>query len=285
MTPENGNKYSSPKFTDHETEIIEQIIITLAIMLDNIIKDYKNPEQTMKDYLEINSSETNLLRVFTALILGNINNERGMYLGEIREEISKLLYKKSQEDFLANSANLSKVLKEFGDIEITFSITGKKKIKELSPKSTVGRKPKVRMYQEEGPEGPPVVKKLTDTVEDYKKILSNPQALHFINNKLIKYAKLEEAYNLIVDNAFSFFKKGNEDAYKFLDAFKVLFHNDTNAIMDTNTMPDRKLFREAINSRTEQELEELKEQFVRHLMENPSNSVFFIFSLAKFAVN
>ena len=147
--------------------------------------------------LQINSSkkgrEKNLLRVFTTLILRNINNEKGMYPKQIKKEITKIskeLYKKSQEDFLANSSNLSKVLKEVEDVEIIFSIIGKKKIKEQSPKS-IPRKSKAGMYQEERLEGPPVVKKLTGTVEDYKKILSNPQALDSINNNLIKYGKLE----------------------------------------------------------------------------------------------
>ena len=114
------------------------------------------------------------------------------------------------------------------------------------------------------------------TVEEYKKILSNPQALDLINNNLIKYGKLEKAYNLIVDNAFSLFKRGDEQTYNFLHTFKVSFPN-----VDTNAMPNPKLFQEAINSMGEHELEELRKQGVRFLLENPSTGVFFIFSLSK----
>jgi hypothetical protein len=279
---ENGNNPSQPKFTDHEMEIIDQIIITIAILLDNCIQNYKKPEQIMNEYSEINSSkkgtEKDLLRVFTTLILRNINNEKGMSPKQIKEQITKIskeLYKKSLEDFLANSSNLSKVLKEKEDAGILFSIAGKKKIKEQSPKSTP-RKLKSGMYQEERPEGPPVIKKLTATAEDYKKILSNPEALDLINNNLIKYGKLEKAYNLIMNNALSLFKKGDEQTYNFLHTFKVSFPD-----VDTNAMPDPKLFQEAINSIGEQELEELRKQGVRFLLENPSTGVFFIFSLSK----
>ena len=134
----------------------------MAILLDNFIKDYKNPEQIMEEYSRLKSSKKNLLHVFITLLLRNMNHEEGMYPGQIKEEITKIsevLYKESIEDFLDNPSNLSKMLKELEDAGIITSIRGKKKIKEQSPKS-IQRKPKVRGYQEEGPEGPPVVKKI-----------------------------------------------------------------------------------------------------------------------------
>jgi hypothetical protein len=124
------------------------------------------------------------------------------------------------------------------------------------------------------------VKKLTTTVQDYIKILSNSEALDVINNKLVKYGKLEKAYDLAAKSAFQFLKKGDEKAYDFLQAFRVLPTD-----LYTNTMIDPNLLREKFNSTGEQELEVLRKQFVRYLLESPIASVLFIFSLAKFADN
>src|SRR5215212_10112853 len=141
--PENGNNPS-----ELENDIIDQIVITIAIMLDNLIKDYKNSEEIMEDYRLITSSPTNVTRAFTSLILMNVNSETGVSPAKIKRQLIEMstgFYEKSQKDFLDNSPNLSKVLKEFEDAGIIFSIVGKKKIKEKSPKS-ITRKPKAVAY-------------------------------------------------------------------------------------------------------------------------------------------
>jgi hypothetical protein len=73
-------------------------------------------------------------------------------------------------------------------------------------------------------------------------------------------------------------KKGDKKLYNFLRIFAVLFPN-----VDTKGIPVSKLFQKNINSVGEEELEKLRKEFVSHLLENPANSVFFIFSLAKLA--
>jgi hypothetical protein len=129
------------------------------------------------------------------------------------------------------------------------------------------------------PEGPPVIKKLKPKVEDYRKILSNPKALAIINNKLIKYGKLEKAYNIIAKKAFYFLKEGGKNEYDFLQVFKVLLPTDLSI---NNTMLDVKSFQEGFNAISEEDLGEYRKQFVQYLLENPSAGIFFIFNLAKF---
>jgi hypothetical protein len=276
---ENGNIPSQTHLSDYEMEIIDQITITLAIVLDNRIKDLQDPEQVMKEYADINSSLANITRAFTATILENINQEKGAYQSQIKKDLIEMsmgLYRKSMEDFLANSPNLSKVLKEFEDAGIIFTITGKKEIRDKSPKS-IPRKPKVETYEKEKLVGPPVVKKLTSKPEEYVKIISNPQALDIINKRLIKYGKIEKAYNLIFKNAITFLQEGDEKTYDFLQGFKALYPN-----IGGGEILDPTQFKQNINHITEQELESLGKQFVRYVLDNPNGTLFFLFSLAKF---
>jgi len=273
-----GNNLSRGRFSDHDAEIIDQITITLGIVLDNIMKDFKNPKQVMKEYSDINSSRAKVTRAFTALSLTNIDQEKGAYPAQIQKaiiEMSRGFYKKFLEDFLSNPPNLSKVLKEFEDAGIIFSIIGKKEIKKRSPKS-VPRKPKDSMYEERRLEGPPVVKKLTATVQDYKTILSNPQALDLINTRLRKHGILKKAYDLISKNAFYAFKKGDVKMYDFLETFKELFPD-----LDPSVIPDSKVFREGIKAAERKTMERMRKELVQHLLNTPINSIFFIFSLAK----
>ncbi len=148
----------------------------------------------MKAYSRLTSSEKKLSRVFMTLMIPNMNQEKGMYPEEIHKkltEISKLLFKESKGTFLKRPSTLSNLLKEFENWGIFSSIKGKKKIKQESPKS-LERKPKVGRARRQGY---PIVYELTGTVQEYKKILSNPQCVYVINNRLQKYGILEAAYD------------------------------------------------------------------------------------------
>jgi len=120
------------------------------------------------------------------------------------------------------------------------------------------------------------VKKLTATVQDYKTILSNPQALDLINTRLRKHGILKKAYDLISKNAFYAFKKGDVKMYDFLETFKELFPD-----LDPSVIPDSKVFREGIKAAERKTMERMRKELVQHLLNTPINSIFFIFSLAK----
>ena len=180
----NGNNPSQPQFTDHEVEIIDEITITLAMILGNYIREYKNPKRMMGMYSKVSSSEKSLMRVFMSSSLRNMSHQEGVYPVQIKENLTKIsraLFKESRGVFLNSRSRLSKLLKDFETAGVILSIKGKKKIKKESPKS-IPRKPKIG---KERREGYPIVYKLTSAVEDYKKMLSNPQALYLINKKLI----------------------------------------------------------------------------------------------------
>ena len=238
---------------------------------------FRKPSAIMKAYSRLTSSEKKLSRVFMTLMIPNMNQEKGMYPEEIHKkltEISKLLFKESKGTFLKRPSTQSNLLKEFENWGIFSSIKGKKKIKQESPKS-LERKPKVGRARRQGY---PIVYELTGTVQEYKKILSNPQCVYVINNRLQKYGILEAAYDLISKHAFYIFKTGDEKMYDFLQTFKVMFPK-----LDPNAVPDSKAFKEQINAFGKKELEKLRKELVQHLLKTPNSSVILIFSLTKLA--
>jgi hypothetical protein len=212
-------------------------------------------------------------------MIPNMGQEKGIYPEEIYKkltEISKLLFKKSKATFLNRPSTRSKLLKEFENRGIFSSIRGRKRIKQESPQS-IERKPKAGKARREGY---PIVYKLTGSVKAYREILSNPQCIGIINNRLRKYGILEKTYDLISKQAFYVFKTGDEKMYDFLQTFKAMFPK-----LDPNVMPNSKVFREQINALGEKELEKLRKELVQHLLETPSSSVLLIFSLTKLAVS
>jgi hypothetical protein len=149
----------------------------------------------------------------------------------------------------------------------------------VQPHKGIRGRPKPGVYDQERRGGLPIIKKLKPKVKDYAKILSNPQALTHINNKLIELGELEKAYDIITKKGFYFLEKASEEQYDFLEAFKILPLPPD--LLANNGMLDPKSFQERFRSMRKGELEEWRRQFVRYLLENPNAGFFFIFSLER----
>jgi hypothetical protein len=260
---------SESDFTVDELEIINEITITLALVFEEIIKNVN-----ASDMLQQTSKMASSLKYQTtyayAIKLQSLYEEKGRFPDEIKEELAKMLSEDRQRALLTNESMMSKVLKNFDDDGITLKIKGDKDIKAQSPRS-VKRKPKVGKPRRVGPH---IISKLTTTVEDYKRILSNSKALGLISRKLLNYGLLGEVYSKIIKESFHAFQNGDENFYNYLNMFKSLFPN----VADTSP----KLFQVRIKQLTEAKMENLQKEAIAHLVENPSYPLFFIFSLYKF---
>jgi hypothetical protein len=111
-------------------------------------------------------------------------------------------------------------------IIITLALVFEKVIENISaelqsPKS-IKRKPKVGKPRRVEPY---IVSKLTRSVEDYKRILSNPRTLDLINNKLLKHKLLGKMYSTIIREAFSAFEKGDESFYNALNGRLLTYYS------------------------------------------------------------
>lgn len=266
-----GKNPSRSKLTKNQMRLINNITIKLAIQFDRYTREFKNPDKMMKAF---STSIKNSARYSMCVDLINMSSDTGLYHEEIDKQLAKILLKESESTFSQRPSVLSKVLAEYNDV--LYKIEGKKKIKEESPKS-VSRKPKAGKARRAGR---PVVYVLKGTVEDYKNILSNPQAFALIYERLLEIGILEKFYELLTKNAFYMFKRTDEKFYEFLLMFKPLI-----PIIDISNSPDPELFRKAIKKARQKKLEEYRRNSVRYLLQNPINMkyVFFMFSLANLA--
>jgi hypothetical protein len=190
----------------------------------------------------LHDNDKDLARLGLTLNLREMSHrEGGMFPNELNQGLARVL-KSSEKVFLENESTLSKVLKEFDDVHIFSRIKGKKEIKQKSPKS-IRRKPK---STEAKHQGYPIVRKVTNTVEQYEKILSNPKAVNLINRNLLKYGKLKKVYELISDDVFNIFRRAGPEFYNFLLIFGEIFPE-----IDTKMISNPQLFRDAINSVSE----------------------------------
>ena len=262
---------SRSEFTDDELKIIDEITITLALVFEEVIKNV-NSNGIIQQTSKLASSMQYQTTFAYAIRLLSLYEEKGRFPDEIKEEIAKMLSEDRQQALLTNESMMSKVLKNFEDDGITLKIRGDKDIKLQSPRS-IQRKRKVGKPRRVGPH---IVSKLTTTVEDYKRILSNSKATDLINRRMLNYGLLREVYSKIIKESFHAFQNGDESFYKSLDMFKSLFpeHDEL--------MPDSKLFHEQMRLLTNEEIENLQDQAMTHLIENQSYPIFFIFSLYKF---
>ena len=245
----------------------------LAVQFDRYIREFKNPDKMMKAF---STSIKNLARFSLGVNLINMSSELGLYHEEIDKQLAKILLKESKSAFSQHPAVLSKVLAEYDDV--LYKIEGKHQIKEKSPKS-IPRKPKIGKARREGR---PVVYLLKATVEDYKNILSNPQAFALVYERLLRNGILENLYELLTKNAFHMYKKTDKKFYDFLPIFRSLVPN-----MDISNLPrdSAELFEKAIKESGDEELEGHRKHFVHWLLQNPINvkNVFYMFSLANLA--
>jgi hypothetical protein len=270
---ESGKNSSQNRFSKDEINIINQITITVAALFHDFIKDHKHLKKMIEPVskMGLGDNKKDLARLGLTLNLRNMSRKEGMFSDQINKDLARILLKGSEELFLKNKSTLSQVLKEFENKNFLFKIEGKKNIKYESPKS-IKRKPKVGEAKRQGY---PIVRKVTGTVEEYERILSNPKAVNHINKNLSDFGILKKVYILLSNDVFNMLEKADQKFYHFLPIFSEIFPE-----IKTNMIPDPQLFQNAIKSAGQDEIKHLKKEFIDHLLENPLSSIFFIFSLA-----
>lgn len=266
-----GNNHAH-EISDNNTEIINEIIMTLAIILNNYIENHgkHSAEDLAQGYSTLGSRNNKL--AFTSLIssLYSVDYSEGLYPEQVNKHIARHLLK--QNINYMNLPDLSKLLKKLEPYGIFYKIEGKKNIKLKSPEG-LPRKPKAGIKRREGYY---VIRKTTRSIEDFKRIIGDPNTLAVINQRLSGYHDLLRIfYELLVDDIIEAIKKGNEQINAFLTAcLTSTFPN-----LDRNKV-DWESFKKKLENRARKNLEEDKKAFVSYLLQNP-NSHFFILSLTR----
>lgn len=196
-------------FSTEEVEILDKIVGTLTIKLNYYLEIYKDPHKYDKELSEVVQSDSFL--GYAALFL-NIKSS-GLSKGWVSpEEINKeLATKLSEESEALNSPALSKVLGRFKEENMLNNIRGKDDVKQLIP-HVIRRK---KFSKDPKPQGRFSFHKITDEIEKYQRILSNPQALKLITDRLNNFGLLEPAYTIIAKSIFYAMMNSDERGEKF----------------------------------------------------------------------
>jgi hypothetical protein len=262
---------SGLNFSAEELDIIDQITFTLALVFEKVVENVSS-----KGLLQQSSKMTTSLQYQTTVAyvikLLSLYQDQGRYTGDIKEEIANMLSEEHQQALRYNDSLMSKVLKNFENDDVISRIEWDKDINAQSS-TDIPRKPKAKRLRRKGPH---TISKLTKTVEDYKRVLSNPKAIDYINCRLLKYSPLKKMYSTIIRESFRAFKVGHEDFYNNLKMFRVLFPN-----IDDDLISYSKKFQERIITLSDTKLEKLQQQIITYLVENPHYPIFFIYSLYK----
>lgn len=256
------------EFSKDEMKLINGITLSLAIKLHDYIENYNDPEKYSKDLSKILESDKGLALSTLFFNINNMNSDQTFFPEEINEKLAKTLAKESQH--YLNSPDLSKVLKELENAGLFFNTRGKKNIKQQAPKS-IPRKQKTGEPKREGYYS---TYKISDKVEDYKKIFSIPQAVELINKTLKESGLLEKAYQNMFRNSIHAITKGNERMDK-------LFTQSIPASVGSETISTSNwdMFREYLLSLDTMQLEQLTKELTDRLLENPYSPLLLVLSL------
>jgi len=258
------------QFTEEEMKLINGITFSLAIKLHDFVQNYNDPAKYGKDLAGILKSDKGLALSTIFFAINNMNSDQPFFPENIKEKLAKTLSEESQHDL--TSPDLSKVLKSLKNAGLFLNPRGKKNIKQQSPKS-IPRKQKTGESRREGYHS---MYKISNKVDDYKRILSNHQAVKHINKTLkeLESGVLEKAYYHMFMNSFHAITKGNERMDKLFTQ-SIPMSVGSEAISTSNW----NIFREHLLSLDKTQLEELAKESTDRLLKNPYSPLFLMLSL------
>ena len=256
------------QFSEEEMKLINGIIFSLFRKLHGYIENYNDPEEYSKDLAGILKTDKGLALTTLFFGINDTNADQPLFPEEINKKLAKILAKESQH--YLKSPDLSKVLKLLKNAGLFLNTPGKQNIKQQSPKS-IPRKQKTGEPRREGYHS---IYTISNKVKDYKKILSNPQAVEHINKTLKESGVLEKAYYNLFMNSYHAIKKGNERMDKlFTQSIPTSVGSETISPSNWN------IFREQLLSLNTTQLEEKAKESTDRLLENPYSPLFLVLSL------
>jgi hypothetical protein len=257
-------------FNIEEVEIIDEIIATLMIKLYYFVEYYKDHHQYAENLSEVLRSDSVLAFGTLFLNIKNMDPSKPLSPEDINKELATKLSEES-ETYLDSPA-LSKVLKRFKEEKILDNIRGKRNVKREIPQVIRSKK----HSDKPKPQGYHSFYKVTDEVEKYKRVLSNPLALKHITERLKNSGLLEPAYTRIAESIFYAMMNSDERAEKF---FRMSINAGAPHIRPTDS--DWTAFKEALHLLDNNQLNNLIKEFVDNLMGNPSDYLFLVLSLPR----
>ena len=257
------------QFSLKDEEILQGIVIRISAKIETILEISKIQENYIEKLLiSISKTKENILHtVISSIFLQN--NKKKIYLPRnLKDKVIEILTSLGKESSAIYSHNISKILNEMEKDGLLKNIKTKKEIRNHDFLKEFKNK-----RSEEG--GYPSIHILSPTIEEYKKILDNPNSINKINHLLKKYGKLDQFYSLIVPSLLESMISNPDEIRKPLELVNKSIGSpldETEAnFSNWNSMV------EGAKLSSEKEIEDLCREAVNNFINNPNSFIFICF--------
>jgi hypothetical protein len=258
-----------PQFLKKNHDIIIKISLQLSAKILSILEmSEKNQIEYIKN-LMIGSSKTNRSIIHTIITSMILQSDQSLFLPkDIKTKIIENLHALENESSTVYSYNISKVLKEMERDDVLQNIRTKKEIKKhgFSPDFKTKR-------SDEG--GYPSIYISSPTIEEYKRILNNSNAIQEINQIVKRYGKLDQFYNLFFQSLLETMISNSNELRKSLE----LMNKNMGSPLDSTeaNFSNWNSMIEGAKLLSEKEKEDLCTDFINYMIDSPNSFVFICF--------
>jgi hypothetical protein len=276
------------KLSEKEQEILNDIITVCVAKIYHFVMTYNgNPKEYVREVLNLSKTDKALSVAYFIFNAKNMSSDQTFSPKGLNKKLAKeILYdpKEATEAILSSveeskiylkSYDMSEVLQELVDEGLFLNIRGKKKIRKLAPEA-LPKRSKGGEYKDSKPEGYYSFYRITDDLETLKKVISNPEAIALVYNKLKKHGVLQKYYEFIVLAFIYTLIEGDERFYQFA-TIAVQANLDNKRIHPS----EWREIKQYIVALKEEELQDLAKQMVAYQLENPVDHNYLLLSLFK----
>lgn len=266
------------------------------------LKTNRDPKQHGNEILKLSHSKKNFALVHYLLGAVNISPEEVLFPKDenkkLAKEIPNMINANTSATLdLVNETSpylepweMTEVLQNLDNEELFRNIRGKNNIKKQIP----GALPRLRKgegYEKSKREGYYSAYKIRDDLVTLNKVISDPEAMQYIYNKLKDSGVLKKFYLFKGLAVMYALRKGDENMFKFatVGAQEILRNNPEaqaaldNAGLDSNHIQHSYwgLIKNHLLSLKEEELRKLVQGMVDRLLENPIDRSIFLLKISK----
>lgn len=250
----------------NDKEIIIKIGLKLSAKILSILAmSEKNQIEYIKNLL-IRTSNTNRSMVYTILTSMILQSDQSLFLPKgLKTKIIENLNSLENESPAIYSHTISKILKEMERDGVIQNIKTKKEIKNHGYSPDFKNK-----RSDEG--GYPSIYIRSPTIQDYKKILNNSNAMHEINQLVKEYGMLDQFYNLLCKSFLESMISNPDQLRKSLE----LMNKNMGSPLD-NTQANFSNWYSMIEGAkllSKNEIKHLSTNFVNNIIDNPNSFLY-----------
>lgn len=190
-------KYHAQKLTQEDTDVLEQVFLKYVLKYYGLTQQYPNPKKYAEKVSETVRSEKDFAPLYTIIYLKNSPDDHLFKPSELKQRLENDIRQTythvtiEMEDYISRDKRLlssrflrENVLQKLEDDNIVIHMEGKKEIRSYQRHlSRRGGKPSGHASDNDRG-GKPSAYKISDEVKKLKKVMSKPEALDFLFDKI-----------------------------------------------------------------------------------------------------